>query len=313
MQHEQSLAQAGDRRDDRPMVVRGVAKPPVLSRRTLCGLCALCLVAVVYGTLGPLGVRGGQWIASAATWRWVPAWQSSDWNDLITNFMVYVPVGIAFRLLVRRRGQAGWVDLALGLVLSAALSYLTEVLQQFMPARSSSLTDVLVNSAGALVGCVCAVWVQDAFRHLHALFFVLVRASWSLWIPFVVLAGLLIVWQWTALFPRQTPTGSAAQWVPFHAHFSGPFPAAVAAVIGRLAGYGMVTLILLFVTRGGGGAAALLLLLGGVAAAPAGRGVLVGGPADATSVLLAVCAWLAAMRLWRSLFPPLRGDVRVSP
>ncbi len=181
-----------DRRDDvQPGAggPEGEPKPPVLRRATLRWLSAACLAAIVFGTLGPLGADGpGPWLDTVTTWHWVPQSHATDLDDILTNLLVYVPVGIAFRLLVRRRGRAGGRDLAFGFGLSVALSFVTEVLQQFMPARSSNLTDVYVNAIGALVGCLLAPRMQRFIRRVHAAVYSQMRCR-----PWTVLAGLSIV------------------------------------------------------------------------------------------------------------------------
>lgn len=173
----------GDRAGDVRQTAAGITKPPVLRRATLRLMCVACLALVVYGTLGPLGYGQGPWLAPVESWRWLPALHPCDFNDILTNFVVYLPVGIAFRLLVRRRGWAGWPDMTVGFVLAVALSHATEVLQQFMPARSSNLTDVHVNAAAAFIGCLIAPLVQNAIRRLHAATFHLWHSS-----PWTVLA-----------------------------------------------------------------------------------------------------------------------------
>jgi len=196
----------GDRWGDCRVVVRGVAKPPTLSRRTLRALCVASLAVIVYGTLGPLMRGSGPWVVAVEHWRWAPPRVSSDFNDVVTNFAVYVPVGVAFRLLVRRRGRAGWPDLLLGLGLSVALSYTTEVLQQAMPGRMSSLTDVYVNGLAALTGCLCAVPVQRVLRRLHAFVFVQVRVPQRRWAILacaaVVATAILMTMPWSLMRPR---------------------------------------------------------------------------------------------------------------
>jgi hypothetical protein len=176
-----------DRSDDRRAAVDGLAKPPVLRRSTVRAVCAACLALIVYGTLGPLGARHGQWLAPPGDWQWIPPSAPTDYNDVFTNLLVYVPVGIALRLLVRRRGGAGAADLLLAIGLSAALSYLTELLQQLMPARSSNRADLVVNSIAALFGCLIAPAVQNALRRCH---------EWAFWHwrthPWVVLSWLMI-------------------------------------------------------------------------------------------------------------------------
>jgi VanZ family protein len=198
-------ARVGDRHDDLRVVVRGLAKPPVLSRSTIRRLCLASLAVIVFGTLGPLGVRG-PWVVPVEHWQLVPPSVPSDLNDRLTNFVVYVPVGIALRLLVRRRGQAGWADLLLGFGLSVALSYVTEVLQQAMPGRVSSVTDVYVNALAAFVGCLCAAAVQSALRRVHAYVFVQLRVPQRRWVILattaVIATAVLMTMPWSPTRPR---------------------------------------------------------------------------------------------------------------
>jgi VanZ family protein len=150
---------------------RGVArKPPVLRRSTVRLICAVWLGLVVYGTLGPLGYGEGVWLVAVDSWSWIPpahAVNYSAYNDLFTNVLVYVPVGIALALLVRRRGGVRGLELLLAMVLAVGLSYVTELLQQFMPARCSDRGDLVVNSGAALLGCLTASRAQRAIRRGH--------------------------------------------------------------------------------------------------------------------------------------------------
>ncbi|HUU96991.1 MAG TPA: VanZ family protein [Phycisphaerae bacterium] len=179
-----------DRRDDAQPGAGGPGdpKPPVLRRATLRLLSAACLAVIAFGTLGPLGHGRGPWLETVKTWHWVPQPHATNLDDILTNLLVYAPVGVAFRLLVRRRGRAGGRDLAFGFGLSLALSFATEVLQQFMPARSSNLTDVYVNAIGALGGCLLAPRMQRVIRRVHAAVYAQLRCR-----PWTMLAGLSIV------------------------------------------------------------------------------------------------------------------------
>lgn len=172
---------SGDRGTDRGTIVGGLRKPPVLSRATVRAVCGVCLFGIVYGTLGPLASGGRPWVAPVERWRWIPARHSTDLDDVLTNFLVYLPAGVALRLLVRRRGQRGKADLHVALVLSALLSYGTELVQQTMPARCASLTDVLVNSIGAGCGALVAVRVQWLARRTHAALFERLRDPQRRW------------------------------------------------------------------------------------------------------------------------------------
>jgi VanZ family protein len=294
-------ARLGDRHDDLRVAVRGGVKPPVLSRRAIRGLCLVSLLIIVYGTLGPLHAAG-PWIVPVEHWHLVPPYVPSDLNDLFTNFVVYVPVGVAFRLLVRRRGRAGGRDLALGFALSLALSYTTEVLQQALPGRVPSATDVYVNALGALVGALCAVPAQGALRRIHGFFFVQSRApQWrAVMLVTAAIAAIALLVTMPAWEGASRRAGTAEPWMPFQAQFQAPFSIMLALVLRQLAAYALLTLVCLLVAPRAGPAIALLLLAGLVGTTECWR-MLVGRPADTTSALLAVFAWVLTTRTWRSL------------
>ncbi|MFH1746385.1 MAG: VanZ family protein [Planctomycetota bacterium] len=177
-------------------------KPPILRRLTLRWLCVACLAVIAYGTLGPLGLQRGAWLVANPNWQYVPPCPRSDYNDVFTNLLVYIPVGIAFRLLVRRRGAAPGLDLFVALSLSVLLSYVTEVLQQFMPARSANLFDCLVNAVGVGLGCLLAPGVQRLLRRGHLTAYEQRHANpWTLlaWVAAIV-TGLLMI---TPFYPSR--------------------------------------------------------------------------------------------------------------
>lgn len=208
MQPPRIPTQLADRAGDPQGRAPELGKPAVLARGTVRWLCAGCLALIIYGTLGPLGQGTGPWLTAVSDWRWIPPQVRSDRNDVITNVLVYVPVGLALRLLVRRRGRAGAPDLLAGLTLAILLSYLTEVLQQFMPGRSSNLTDVYVNSFAALVGCLLAPLAQRTLRRLHeyAFFHVHLReGTYTVlgWVA-VIVAFVLMTWPWELKRPQFT-------------------------------------------------------------------------------------------------------------
>ena len=81
-------------------------------------------------------------------------WDSLDFTrvEILANVLVFVPVGIlAFVLLPRRF----WL---LALLVGPALSLAIETAQRVaLPHRAATVTDVLANSAGSLLGVVLAV------------------------------------------------------------------------------------------------------------------------------------------------------------
>jgi VanZ family protein len=69
--------------------------------------------------------------------------------DAILNVLLFMPLGLALGLRVRRSPLRAWLGLTL---LAAAI----EVVQVFLPGRFPTLSDVIANSMGAAIGLVMA-------------------------------------------------------------------------------------------------------------------------------------------------------------
>jgi VanZ family protein len=149
-----------------------------------------------------------------ADWRWPPGqslaallwlpWPPwTDNFDLWSNFLGYLPLGALLGIAARRSRVAALPALALAVLGPALLSYSAEVLQQFLPGRHPSLKDLVLNSAGALLGALLALaW--------HGLGMV---DSWHAWRQRWFLrdsAGglaLMALWPVGLLFPAPVPLG----------------------------------------------------------------------------------------------------------
>jgi VanZ family protein len=129
------------------------------------------LLLIVYVSLSPFtgwtAPDEGPFAFLAAPWpRYLTAF------DLIANVLAYAPLGTLLFDLARRR--AGWAAaVAVAAVGGCVLSLIMEALQAYLPARIASLSDLLANSAGALVGALLAArmgrswfmrWIGD-WRH----------------------------------------------------------------------------------------------------------------------------------------------------
>ncbi|RMF83060.1 MAG: hypothetical protein D6744_05420, partial [Planctomycetota bacterium] len=158
--------------------------------------CLLALALVVYGTVGPVGRGGGPWLAMPDSWSFVPPSQPTNPNDIFTNLVVYLPVGVALRLLLRRRGRAGAADLLAAVLIAGIMSWLTETLQQFMPHRSSNRIDIWMNLLGASIGAAGAPLFQSVTRRIHAGMYRDLRVRpWSVaaWLTVIVTALMMTV------------------------------------------------------------------------------------------------------------------------
>ncbi len=81
-------------------------------------------------------------------------WESLDFTrlEILANVLVFVPVGVLAFLLVPRRL---W---PLAILLGPALSLSIEITQRVaLPHRAPTVTDVIANSGGALIGVFVAI------------------------------------------------------------------------------------------------------------------------------------------------------------
>lgn len=69
-------------------------------------------------------------------------WESS-WGNLISNILLFLPIGFLYRLTTKRRGA---------LLLGTGMSLTIEIIQIFIPARTPSIIDILANTFGAGLG-----------------------------------------------------------------------------------------------------------------------------------------------------------------
>ncbi|MEV7608166.1 VanZ family protein [Microbacterium sp. NPDC089320] len=81
-------------------------------------------------------------------------WESLDFTrlEIIANVLVFVPIGILAFILVPRRL---W---PLAIALGPALSLMIEVAQRLaLPNRTATVSDVIANSSGAVIGVALAI------------------------------------------------------------------------------------------------------------------------------------------------------------
>lgn len=67
----------------------------------------------------------------------------SSLDNLIQNVFLFLPVGFLYSMITRRRGA---------FLLGAVLSFAIEITQAFIPARTTSLIDIMANAFGAGIG-----------------------------------------------------------------------------------------------------------------------------------------------------------------
>lgn len=110
---------------------------------------------IVYASLSPFSgwqEQGLEFFAVLAS----PLGQTYSWFDAVTNFLAYLPFGLLFGLTLRARMNAVW-SVALATLVGLVLSALMEYTQMYLPNRTSSNFDLLMNGFGMLGGAVFAV------------------------------------------------------------------------------------------------------------------------------------------------------------
>lgn len=158
---------------------------------------------ILYASLYPF--TGWRWppgvpLASLLVLPW-PPWR--DTFDVLANMVGYMPLGALLVVLQLRGGYTLTRAAAVALVAAAALSYGTEVAQQFVPARVPSRVDWALNSAGALLGisASAALHSMGMLTRWQAL-----RERWFVRDSAGALA-LLALWPLALLFPAPVPLG----------------------------------------------------------------------------------------------------------
>ncbi|MCL4849987.1 MAG: VanZ family protein [Bryobacteraceae bacterium] len=91
-------------------------------------------------------------------WEW--AGGRTGFADVTLNLLFFIPLGASGGLAFRGSGR--FVPVAL---LCATLSFLIESLQGWLPGRVSSLSDLLTNTTGAILGCLVAPWLPRLAHH----------------------------------------------------------------------------------------------------------------------------------------------------
>jgi VanZ family protein len=214
--------------------------------RPAAGITAALLIiaGVLYGSLIPFGFN-----LSAYTWGnglglLGLRWRSAPWDDILTNVLVYLPVGASLFLArlhgarrsrtsfgVRRRCLAVFNAVLAG----SLVSVLAESLQAGLPERQSSWTDVVLNTLGTFLGGILACLLQPrAGRVLNFLGGAFRRRPCSALAH--VLAATLLFHQ---LFPFDFVTDTSelhqsfrrAQWIPAPLKAFGLFEAATCSPI----------------------------------------------------------------------------------
>ena len=128
--------------------------------RLLGALCAVYFLLLVYASLMPFDLEADWSRASVRLDRALRTWPFGDVvhtsrSDLLSNFLLYVPLGLLLAARWSPGRRAPRILAALGAILAAsATSLLVEAAQLLSLARVASAQDWVMNSLGGVVGGV---------------------------------------------------------------------------------------------------------------------------------------------------------------
>lgn len=170
-------------------------------------LALLFVAFIVYGSLFPFtDWRNGD----APLFSFLFAWPASvERADIVQNVLAYAPLGL-FVTLGRRESRSKVPPVLFAVACGALLSLAMEMLQQFEPSRTSSLSDLAMNVLGTLAGAVLGSSLDPRTRLTSGLRGV--RATWMAAgpLPNIGIAALAL-WFLSQTSPL-VPTFDIGQW-----------------------------------------------------------------------------------------------------
>jgi VanZ family protein len=132
------------------------------------------IAAVLYGSLIPFEVDWAQFQRSGGFGLFHLTSRITTMEDVITNVLVYVPIGLALVLCGAQRGMARFFRVPVAVMVGAAVSVFAETLQIGIAARVPSWVDVALNTLGTAVGALLGAGLYGsavyAFRRLREAF-----------------------------------------------------------------------------------------------------------------------------------------------
>jgi VanZ family protein len=176
-------------------------------RSSAAPLAGIYAALIVYASLYPFT---GWRMPGPSIWAFLlrPWWQWWTSFDLVSNLIGYLPLGALVFGACVRSGWSNGRSVAVAVMTGGALSFLMELLQNFLPNRVSSNVDLALNTAGAAVGAALALSVHllGGVERWQA-----VRERWFIAHSAGGLA-LLVLWPIGQLFPGPVPFGGGQVW-----------------------------------------------------------------------------------------------------
>lgn len=128
------------------------------TRSTIPWLTAAVIALIAYGSLYPFNFKPDMQDGLLSALGQL-SWQRAGRGDRISNVLLYLPLGFCLYLWLNTRFRRGR-SVALATLLGTLLSLAIEVAQVYVSSRVPSLTDLVLNAGGTLLGAIGGLgWV----------------------------------------------------------------------------------------------------------------------------------------------------------
>lgn len=122
------------------------------AKRILTAMSCAAIAMVVYGSWLPFDFQTPSIeISGSVVWDRI-TWAPTNLSDVITNILIYVPIGLFISMRLQRSASPRFLALILPIAAAALSSFASEAGQTLIPQRTASFTDMLLNGVGTLVG-----------------------------------------------------------------------------------------------------------------------------------------------------------------
>lgn len=316
------------------------------SRWTRPGWMAVaCAVLIAYGSLIPFDIdwpaqrdQSESIYAALAETLFSPSWAHADegasslgvpyWlSDNATNLLLYMPLGVTLRMAIRPRVRSRLLQVLIVAIAGLTLSWLVESLQSLTPTRVASISDVLLNTCGAVVGGIfsAAAWrvsMRLAFFlycRTAALRLVIKRVlAWPVTAMGIAAMNAALIAGWYVRELRRTSAKPSESALPFENVFHLPYDIAALMLGEALLAYIAMGCLLLLLTYSGARRLAMnwvvLIVLLLALSAEFLRSAKLGTTADLTHTLIAlVAAVLLAVTVYSFTHAVQRANRRSRP
>jgi len=212
----------------------------------------LWLAALVYGSFLPFdpidtgrvsSFTFGGLLPDGSLLGWTLAWLTQPrrldgpLDDLLTNLLLYLPVGAMLRLHLWRAGRTRLTQILAPILVVLIVPWLVECTQGLTPFRDASLRDLLANAGGGAIGVLLAVKLRAVLRRrlVHAWWRAVPAldrgyrrlAAWrngSTLRTAILLCHALLLAVWALRIARQWPGWTPEfAWLPFAELFEHPY------------------------------------------------------------------------------------------